>query len=142
MLVIMNSLKQKRLQLGIPIEDISSQLKIRKFYLLALENNDITSIPNKLYAKGYLKMYAKFLNLSYKDLSKELELLDYSDYAHKATDKDFFSTSSHKVVLITIITFIICITSFYMIRNFFTKDIQLMQELQSIDHAQYFGNNK
>ena len=60
----MNSnLKQLRLDKNLSIEEVSQDLKISKKYIIALERNDLSSIPGITYAKGYLKMYYEYLGI-------------------------------------------------------------------------------
>lgn len=56
-------LKQARLDSGKTLEEISSSLKIRKKYLLALEEGDFQSIPAAVYVRGYLKLYSNYLGI-------------------------------------------------------------------------------
>ena len=57
-------LKESREALGISIAEASYQTKIRDYYLLALENEDVKSLPSPVQGKGFLKNYASFLKLS------------------------------------------------------------------------------
>lgn len=56
-------LKQARQEAGKTLEEISFDLKIRKQYLIALEEDDISSLPGEVYAKGYLKLYSNYLGI-------------------------------------------------------------------------------
>jgi len=56
-------LKQARQEAGKTLEEISFDLKIRKQYLVALEEDDISSLPGDVYAKGYLKLYSNYLGI-------------------------------------------------------------------------------
>lgn len=80
-----SSLKQARIESGKTLEEISSYLKIRKQYLVALEEEDFSSMPAEVYVKGYLKLYSNYLgidvNLSEKDKqesSKDIDLRNRS----------------------------------------------------------------
>ncbi len=57
-------LKESREALGISLAEASFQTKIRDYYLLALENDEIKSLPSPVQGKGFLKNYASFLKLS------------------------------------------------------------------------------
>jgi len=57
-------LKKARLEKGISLEEIASQTKIRHNFLLNLEADDFASLPSLTSAKGFLKTYASFLDLS------------------------------------------------------------------------------
>ncbi len=57
-------LKQIRLDSGKTLNQISSDLiKIRKKYLVALEEGDFDVLPGEVYVRGYLKLYLDYLNV-------------------------------------------------------------------------------
>lgn len=49
--------------MGIPLEAAEEKTKIRRKYLEALENEKFGLLPGRVYVKGFLKNYAKFLGL-------------------------------------------------------------------------------
>jgi len=57
-------LKQARIESGKTLEEISNSLKIRKQYLIALEDEDYDVIPGKVYVQGYLRLYANYLGIA------------------------------------------------------------------------------
>ena len=50
------------------VEDIEKNTKIRREYLEALENDQYHQLPSGTYARGFIKNYANYLNLSEKTL--------------------------------------------------------------------------
>ena len=56
-------LKQARLDLGKTLNQASADLKIRKKYLIALEEGHLDILPGEVYIKGYLKLYLDYLNI-------------------------------------------------------------------------------
>ncbi|ADE30317.1 hypothetical protein rpr22_CDS740 [Rickettsia prowazekii str. Rp22] len=56
-------LKQIRLDAGKSLNQVSSDLKIRKKYLVALEEGDFDVLPGEVYVRGYLKLYLDYLNV-------------------------------------------------------------------------------
>ena len=56
-------LKNRREDLNYSLETVSDQTKIRIEYLIALEEGRYEEFPSEVYLKGFLKTYAKFLNL-------------------------------------------------------------------------------
>jgi transcriptional regulator with XRE-family HTH domain len=56
-------LKEKRLEKGLVLDDVADAMKIRKKYIEALENGNYSEIPDKVYTKSFLKIYADFLGL-------------------------------------------------------------------------------
>jgi len=61
MLTIGERLKQRRIDRGLTIEQVSDVIKIRKKYIEAIENSDYDVFASIVYIKGFLKNYAIFL---------------------------------------------------------------------------------
>lgn len=57
-------LKSSRLKSKKSLEEISSELCIRKIYLTALEESDYETLPPIPYGVGYVRTYARYLGLS------------------------------------------------------------------------------
>lgn len=57
-------LKHARIESGKTIEEVASCLKIKKQYLVALEEEKLELIPAAVYVKGYLKLYSNYLGVS------------------------------------------------------------------------------
>jgi transcriptional regulator with XRE-family HTH domain len=58
-----SKLKEAREKAGYTIEEVADILKIRKQYLLDLEEEAFDDIPGEVYVKGYSKIYHEFLGL-------------------------------------------------------------------------------
>lgn len=54
-------LKRKREEMSLTLEEVSSKIKIRNYYLRLIENDELTEIQSQVYTLGYLKLYADFL---------------------------------------------------------------------------------
>ena len=65
-------LKEARSDKKLSISDIASTLRINKKYIQALEDNNFLLLPSQIYAKGFLKAYAEYLELDPKPLLIEL----------------------------------------------------------------------
>lgn len=59
-------LQKARKEKGLNLAEMAYQTKIREHYLFALENNQIEKMPSKMQGKGYLRIYAQFLELDEK----------------------------------------------------------------------------
>lgn len=59
-------LQKAREEKGLNLAEVAYQTKIREHYLLALENNQIEKMPSQMQGKGYLRIYAQFLELDEK----------------------------------------------------------------------------
>jgi len=61
-------LRQARMARGEQLEDVAERLRIRPSYLLALEQGDLSVIPGRTYALGFLRSYAQYLGFDGDDL--------------------------------------------------------------------------
>ena len=68
MLTVGEILKKERLSKKITFEDIEKNLRIRKKFLIALEENSWEKLPSLTYIKGFLKNYSSFLGLDSEEL--------------------------------------------------------------------------
>jgi cytoskeletal protein RodZ len=99
-----SELKAGRIAAGLSIEEISHALKIKKQYLIALEEEEFEVIPGKVYVDGYRRAYAKFLGIdlpprkiSYEE-EIEVSLAKVED--HKISQKYVVITSILMLVII------------------------------------------
>ena len=63
MIKVGQRLKETRLQKGITLEEISQSTKIKTEFLEYIENGDYEKLPSSSYAHGFVRNYARFLNL-------------------------------------------------------------------------------
>jgi cytoskeletal protein RodZ len=56
-------LKEARERKGTTTQQVAEELHIREQYLLALENDDPAQIPSEIQAKGFLRLYAEYLDI-------------------------------------------------------------------------------
>lgn len=63
-------LKRTRERLGLSTEDVAMELRLSRFQIQALEEDDWDQLPGTTYARGYLRSYARLLDL---DAEKLLE---------------------------------------------------------------------
>lgn len=66
------TLKKAREELGQSLKDVEEATKIRARYLEAMENDDFDALPGAVYARGFLKTYANYLDLDGERFSQEL----------------------------------------------------------------------
>lgn len=79
-------LRQLREAKGISMEEIASQTKINIKYLKALEENDLGKLPNAVFAKGFIRSYARCLALEENEVLDRFDLLAASFYHQKAEE--------------------------------------------------------
>lgn len=65
-------LRDARLALGLSIEDVAAQLRIRRVYLVALEEGRVRDMPSAAYAIGFVRNYSGFLGLDPGDMVRRL----------------------------------------------------------------------
>lgn len=61
-------LREKREHLGISLDELQTRTKIRKRYLIALEDGDWDLLPGDVYARGFVRSYAEVVGLDGKEL--------------------------------------------------------------------------
>ena len=66
------TLSLRRQASGISIEEVSQALNIKKDYIAAIENNQLETLPGKIYSSGFIRSYAKFLKLDPDQIIKRL----------------------------------------------------------------------
>ncbi len=67
-------LREARQKKGATLDQIEETTKIKKRYLLALEHEEWDRMPGKVYAKGFLRTYARYLGLDEQALGDMFEL--------------------------------------------------------------------
>ncbi|MCR5833714.1 MAG: DUF4115 domain-containing protein [Selenomonadaceae bacterium] len=65
------TLRQERERQKLSIEDIEKGTSIRALYIEHIENGEYDKLPGMVYTKGFIKNYAKFLNLDPEEIAKE-----------------------------------------------------------------------
>jgi cytoskeleton protein RodZ len=61
-------LRQARLERGEDLNDVAQQLRIKSSYLFGLEQGDLSAMPGRPYALGFLRSYADHLGFDGEDL--------------------------------------------------------------------------
>ena len=65
--------KTERTKQKLTLEVISEQLKIRKIFLQAIENEQFDELPGGVYTIGFIRSYAKYLNLDQEAIIEQLK---------------------------------------------------------------------
>ncbi|MCS6890859.1 MAG: DUF4115 domain-containing protein [Rhodovarius sp.] len=63
-------LRDARIAAGLTIEDVSERLRIRRVYLLAIEEGRLRDLPSPTYALGFVRNYAAALGLDAADVAR------------------------------------------------------------------------
>jgi cytoskeletal protein RodZ len=64
-------LRQRREQLGRTVDEAERVTRIRTYYLEALEQDDLDSLPSPVQARGFLKNYAEYLGLPVEEILQQ-----------------------------------------------------------------------
>ncbi|MBE8948978.1 MAG: helix-turn-helix domain-containing protein [Quinella sp. 3Q1] len=65
------TLRQERERQNLSISDIEQGTSIRAVYIEAIENGEYDKLPGAIYTKGFIKNYAKFLEMDVEAAAKE-----------------------------------------------------------------------
>ena len=61
-------LRRRRLERGEDLDDVAKSLRIKPSYLVEIEQGDLTAMPGRPYALGFLRSYADYLGFDGDDL--------------------------------------------------------------------------
>ena len=65
-------LKKLREKMSVSFEEMSSKIKVSKYYLEAIENDLFENLPAEIYTKGFFNAYLSYIGLDRKDLIEAL----------------------------------------------------------------------
>ncbi len=78
------TLRQERERQNLSISDIEEGTSIRALYIEAIENGEYDKLPGAIYTKGFIKNYAKFLEMDVEAVVKEFA----TDMAELTAEKE------------------------------------------------------
>jgi transcriptional regulator with XRE-family HTH domain len=76
-------IKAERERQGFDLEAVAEETKIRTLYLNALEEEEFSILPPRVYATGFVRRYARFLKMDPEALVREFQSLAYTDHPSK-----------------------------------------------------------
>lgn len=128
-------LRKKREDMNISIEELQKETKIRKMYLLAIEEGDEDRLPGEVYLKGFLRSYAQVVGLDPGEIMEEYKEIRNRDLQKEREEleetlKNEGDSLSPIVIHIFIILAIVAIILFsiYNIMRLNTEDEDLTLE--------------
>ena len=122
-------LQETRAKKGLTIKEVTLSLKIRKEYIIALEENNIDCFISKTYYYGYLKQYLKLLDLDDKNIHSNKEINKSQDITQDAAKEPDLSIDTPILerlspnLLFTIIVIILGIIVYNLCDEFITKKV-------------------
>src|ERR1700760_4372894 len=66
-------LNQARVKRGLTIDEAAHATRLRPDKISALENDDYSRFANSIYAKGFLQIYARFLDVDVAEFARTLD---------------------------------------------------------------------
>ncbi len=66
------TLRRRREQMGLSLNDVAVRTRVRKAYLQALEEENLAALPGSAYAIGFLRIYARHMDLAVEPLVASL----------------------------------------------------------------------
>ena len=63
-----NVLREERVRCGYTVDEVASRLKITSRMVRAIEEGDMASMPHAVYARGFIRAYAKLFGMSDDDV--------------------------------------------------------------------------
>jgi transcriptional regulator with XRE-family HTH domain len=73
LLDIGDMLKAAREARGLTLDKVESETKIRRKYISAMEQGEFETLPGPVYARAFLKNYAKYLNIDTVEITEALK---------------------------------------------------------------------
>ena len=67
-------LRAKRERLGLTLEAVAADLKIRNFYLKAIEGGQLSHLPGSAYVAGFIRVYSDYLGLDSEEMVRRFKL--------------------------------------------------------------------
>jgi len=116
--------KATRLKLGLSLTDVENETKIRSKYLEAIEEENFELIPGRVYLKGFIRTYAKYLGI---DDNEEIVrfLEDFRAPTYEIEKEGAFQQKSDPKGIprkyITVILGIVAILVLLGVQNFYEK---------------------
>lgn len=101
----MINFKEEREKKGYSIEDISNILRIRKKYIIAIEENNLVDIPSDTYVRGYIKTYCEFLKIPLPQKPQDDKELDKTPVIESKNSKYYIAAISLLLLLISVILY-------------------------------------
>jgi len=108
-------LRAAREAADLSLEDVAQKTRIRESHLTALESLDMTALPGRAYAIGFLRAYAEFLDLDADDCIKRFKVETAArsaaapearyEFPQAATGRASFAPGS-SIVLIAVVLFL------------------------------------
>ena len=134
LLELSGCLKRAREAQELSIEEIALSLKLRVVYLHALESGNWDEMPGEVYAIGFLKQYAAYLNI---DVSESVKMLKTGEYilTKPLTFPDSPLAPSKTWVIVAALAFIVLFILFNLFDDSGSDRVSLPSEKSEVDSS-------
>lgn len=110
MLSVGQILSQERIKQGYQLDQVEKAIKIRKKYLVALENDDWIVFSSKIYIIGIIQNYARFLGIESKKIlaffRREYERKEEVKFKKKVSSQYLVSDTRRIIIALIAIVFL------------------------------------
>ena len=119
------ALREKRQELGKSVEEIASATKIRQRYLEAMEREEWDIFPGRVYLKGFLRTYSRYLGLDENDMVNGLPHLTDEEHTAPLPEKIEIPGRPRRkaTIILAIIAVLLLAASQYVYRNYFGESL-------------------
>ena len=121
----MINFKEEREKQGYSIEDISNILRIRKQYIIAIEEDNLAEIPSDTYVRGYIKTYCEFLKIPVPQKPQENKELEETPLIEPKNSKYYIAAISLLLLLISVVLY----------QKYLSDDANFNKELIYVDES-------
>ncbi len=121
----MINFKEEREKQGYSIEDISNILRIRKQYIIAIEEGNLAEIPSDTYVRGYIKTYCEFLKIPLPQKPQEEKILEKLPSTESKNSKYYIAAISLLLLVISVVLY----------QKYLSDDANFNKELIYVDES-------
>ncbi len=111
-----SKLKSARVSLQKSIEEVAAELNLNKSIIESIEEMDETKLPSAVFVKGYIRTYAKFVQIEPENLIKDFSDIDETEVvieiAKNKTKNEFNFEPNFKISLAVIIIIVLVLMFF------------------------------
>lgn len=139
-------LKERRQQSKIKITEVSSYFKVRSSDISAIENDEISKISKHIYISGFIRSYAKFLQIDHSTIESAIksssqktknnnnknQFVNFNDEEKLSPDKNIFLN----FLLISILLFLLSLVAY----NFYQDNSFLINKETIIERMDNTNN--
>lgn len=129
-------LRSTRIEQGISLDAIEKETRIRRRYLEALENEEWDVLPGRVYLKGFMKTYCRFLGIDEEPLLKALEetITPAPEEAKPLPEKiELPGRPRRKLgIVLGVLAILFLLLSQFLYQNYFNKPLSATNDVNTV----------